>query len=172
MILHKHHIIPKHRGGTDAKENILKVNISLHAFLHKLLWEEYGCWQDEIAWKALSGQITNSEAIKISQINSGKSLKFSKETRLKLSLAKLGKKQSPETIAKRTKKLKGQKRKPRSQEWKDKISKSKKGQVPWIKGKNHSAESKEKNKISHLGKKHTQETKQKISNTMRFRLVL
>ncbi len=61
IIWHNHHIIPKHMGGTDSSDNLIRVNISMHAFLHKCLYEEYGNWQDEIAWKALSGQITNAE---------------------------------------------------------------------------------------------------------------
>ena len=48
-------------SGTDASDNIIKVNVAMHAFLHKCLFEEYGHWQDEIAWKALSGQIENAE---------------------------------------------------------------------------------------------------------------
>lgn len=48
-------------GGTNNFDNIVRVNIAMHAFLHKCLYEEYGNWEDEIAWKALSGQITNAE---------------------------------------------------------------------------------------------------------------
>lgn len=62
IIYHKHHIIPKHMGGTDDPKNIIKVNTTMHAFLHKLLWEEHGNQYDFIAWKCLSGQITNEEA--------------------------------------------------------------------------------------------------------------
>ena len=43
-------------GGTDTPDNLIRVNIAMHAFLHKFLFEEYGNWQDEFAWKALSGQ--------------------------------------------------------------------------------------------------------------------
>lgn len=49
-------------GGTNNSDNIIRVNIAMHAFLHKCLYEEYGNWQDEVAWKALSGQITTAEA--------------------------------------------------------------------------------------------------------------
>lgn len=61
IVWHRHHIIPKHMGGTDDDSNIIKVNIAMHAFLHKCLFEDYGLWQDEIAWKSLSGQIPNSQ---------------------------------------------------------------------------------------------------------------
>ena len=62
IIYHKHHIVPRHMGGTDDSKNLIKVNTALHAFLHKLLWEEHGNQYDFIAWKCLSGQITNEEA--------------------------------------------------------------------------------------------------------------
>lgn len=61
IVWHEHHIIPEHMGGTNVPENMLRVNIAMHAFLHKCLYEEYGCWQDELAWKCLTGQIANSE---------------------------------------------------------------------------------------------------------------
>jgi hypothetical protein len=61
MIKHKHHIIPRHAGGTDDPENLIELTISEHAEAHRLLFEEYGRWQDEVAWKALSGQIATAE---------------------------------------------------------------------------------------------------------------
>lgn len=62
IIYHNHHIIPRHMGGTDEPSNILKVNTTLHAFLHKMLYEEHGSQYDRIAWQCLTGQITNEEA--------------------------------------------------------------------------------------------------------------
>jgi hypothetical protein len=62
IIYHKHHIIPRHMGGTDDPSNLIKVNTAMHAFLHKCLYEEHGNQYDFIAWKCLSGQITNEEA--------------------------------------------------------------------------------------------------------------
>ena len=61
-IYHKHHIIPRHMGGTDDPENLVEVTIEQHAELHRQLWEELGHWQDRIAWQMLSGQITTAEA--------------------------------------------------------------------------------------------------------------
>jgi hypothetical protein len=60
-IYHKHHIIPKHMGGTDDPSNLVSVTVEEHANLHKQLWEDLGHWQDRIAWLALSGQIKTSE---------------------------------------------------------------------------------------------------------------
>ena len=74
IIYHKHHIVPRHMGGTDDPTNLIKVNTAMHAFLHKLLWEEHGNQYDYIAWKCLSGQITNEEAniLATKEANSGK----------------------------------------------------------------------------------------------------
>jgi hypothetical protein len=83
-IYHNHHIVPRHIGGTDEPSNIIKLTIEEHAEAHRLLFEQHGRWQDEMAWKALSGQIPYAEI-----------------TRLKQSLANKGKKQSPEHIEKR-----------------------------------------------------------------------
>lgn len=62
IIWHTHHIIPKHMDGTDDPKNLIKVNIPMHAMLHKILWEEQGHWEDELAWRMLDGQISAAEA--------------------------------------------------------------------------------------------------------------
>ncbi len=64
---HIHHIIPKHMGGSDNIENLIELTVEAHAEAHKKLWEQHGCWQDKLAWKMLSGQITASEASKEAQ---------------------------------------------------------------------------------------------------------
>lgn len=61
-IYHKHHIIPRHAGGSDDPSNIVLLTIEEHAEAHRLLFEKYNRWQDKIAWEALSGQIKMSEA--------------------------------------------------------------------------------------------------------------
>ena len=61
--MHRHHIIPKHRGGSDEESNLTPpISIEEHASLHRKLWEEGGYVEDLIAWKALSGRITGEEA--------------------------------------------------------------------------------------------------------------
>ncbi len=60
---HKHHIIPQHIGGTDDPENIVELTIEEHAEAHRKLFEEHGRWQDEFAWKSLSGMLGGKEAI-------------------------------------------------------------------------------------------------------------
>lgn len=66
QILHKHHIVPKHAGGSDEIENIVYLSVSDHAEAHRKLFEQYGRWQDEVAWKGLSGIIGHEEAVKLS----------------------------------------------------------------------------------------------------------
>ena len=62
-VKHKHHIIPKHMGGTDAPSNIIELSIEEHAEAHRRLYEEHGCWEDKIAYQALEGSIGNEEII-------------------------------------------------------------------------------------------------------------
>jgi hypothetical protein len=61
---HWHHIVPKHAGGSDDPSNLVHLTVEEHAEAHKKLWEQYGRWQDKIAWKTLSGQISIQEARK------------------------------------------------------------------------------------------------------------
>ena len=130
IIFHKHRLIPGHMGGTYEKGNVLLVNVALHAFLHKLLYEEYGKWQDKVAWLALSKQIGFEEATilagKLANIGRVDSL----ETRRKKSLARLGK-PSPNKNKKASMKTREKHRKRRlgsshKKETKEKISDSQK----------------------------------------------
>lgn len=60
-IYHKHHIIPRHAGGSDDPSNLVLLTIEEHAKAHRLLYEEHGRLGDFYAWKGLSGQIDMSE---------------------------------------------------------------------------------------------------------------
>jgi hypothetical protein len=137
-------------GGTDDPSNIVELTIEEHAEAHKLLWENHRCWQDEIAWKALSGRIGKEDIIREIQRKTHLGKKKKPEAIEKMVKKLTDKKQKPETIEKRRNKLIGQKRN-FTDEWKENISKGKKGQKPWIAGKKHSEESKEKNRLAHLG---------------------
>ena len=66
-IYHLHHIVPKHMGGTDDKSNLKRVTVRQHALEHKKLYEKYGKWEDEIAYRMLSGQISSAEATRLAQ---------------------------------------------------------------------------------------------------------
>jgi hypothetical protein len=83
-LYHKHHIIPKHAGGTDDPSNIVTLTIQEHAEAHFILYKTYGRWQDYIAWLALENSIPKAKIIKLKQ-----------------SLATKGKKQTKEHIEKR-----------------------------------------------------------------------
>ena len=84
IIYHKHHLLPTHDGGTDDPHNIVKVNIPLHIMLHKIRWQELGQWQDEIAYKALSGQIDSQEILAMANA-ARRGIPLSEETRKKIS---------------------------------------------------------------------------------------
>lgn len=63
MIKHKHHIIPKHIGGSDDETNLVELSIEKHAEAHRLLYEHHGRLQDKLAWQGLAGIISNQELI-------------------------------------------------------------------------------------------------------------
>jgi hypothetical protein len=93
---HKHHIIPKHMGGTDDPSNLIELTVEEHAEAHRLLWEKYGNWQDNVAWKALSGHIGKEEIIHEIHKNVNIGRIPSAETREKMAAAKRGRKISKE----------------------------------------------------------------------------
>lgn len=148
-MLHKHHIIPVHAGGTNDPSNVVFLTVEQHAEAHRLLYEQHGRPGDKLAWKALSGQI-GKEEIQVEKSRLGQ-LHFH------------GRKQSPETIAKRSPKLRGRKRSPESVE---RIRKSQLGNKNCL-GRKLSDETKEKMRQKRLGSKHSLETLEKIRSQKR-----
>ena len=63
-IYHKHHIVPKHMGGSDDTSNLVELTIEEHAQAHLDLYNEHGWHQDLVAHRMLLGQISKAEAIK------------------------------------------------------------------------------------------------------------
>jgi hypothetical protein len=63
-MLQRHHIVPKHMGGTDDPSNITLLTRSEHAEAHRLLYVQHGKWQDYWAWKFL-GRSKQWEWLKI-----------------------------------------------------------------------------------------------------------
>ena len=59
---HLHHIVPKHAGGTDDPSNLVKVNKAMHAFMHRLRYQETGDYYDCCAANLLSGDWTAEQA--------------------------------------------------------------------------------------------------------------
>jgi len=99
-ILHKHHIIPRHAGGTDDESNLVYLTIEEHAEAHRLLYEQYGRKEDWLAWRGLSGLIGNDEIIKEKmslnssrpgELNTFYGKKHSEESKRKMSESRKGK---------------------------------------------------------------------------------
>jgi len=65
MILHKHHIIPRHLGGTDEPSNLIELTPEKHAEAHHKLWKKYNRWQDYCAWQGLAKLSKDKEHIKL-----------------------------------------------------------------------------------------------------------
>ena len=93
---HKHHIVPKHMGGTDDPSNLIELTIDEHAESHRILFEQHGKWQDRVAWQALSGNIGKEEILTEFYKNLNKGRIPSSETREKMAEAKKGRKISAE----------------------------------------------------------------------------
>jgi hypothetical protein len=52
---HKHHIIPKHMGGSDDSENIIELTLEEHAEAHLALYKKYNKKEDLCAYYLLIG---------------------------------------------------------------------------------------------------------------------
>jgi hypothetical protein len=107
MLKHKHHIIPRHIGGTNESNNLVELTVEEHAEAHKILYQIYGRHQDRLAWLGLSGQIGKDEIMKqLAKARKGKkkpegfgkklsdyrkTFKYSEESKKKMSDAKKGK---------------------------------------------------------------------------------
>ena len=93
MKKHKHHIIPKHAGGTDHDSNLIELTIEEHAEAHRVLYETYGRWQDRVAWLSLSGIMKDEERIyEILKNSNPGGYKHTEEAKKKLSIMRLGEK--------------------------------------------------------------------------------
>ena len=118
---HKHHIVPRHMGGSDDPSNLIELTVEEHAEAHRKLWEQYGNIKDYCAWKGLEGTIGKEEIVrllmdptgrvhteetkqKISQSHKGK-LKHTEESKEKLRQFRTGMKLSEEHKAKISKGL-------------------------------------------------------------------
>jgi len=61
---HVHHIIPRYLGGTDDPSNLVELTVEEHAEAHRKLYEQYGNWQDKVAWQGLAGLIGHDEIMR------------------------------------------------------------------------------------------------------------
>ena len=55
--LERHHIIPKHVGGTNDACNITTLHHKEHILAHHLLWKIYRRVQDKLAYRMMAGHI-------------------------------------------------------------------------------------------------------------------
>lgn len=124
-LTHKHHILPKHAGGTDDVSNLIELTIEEHAEAHRILFEKYGRIGDFYAWKGLSGCIGKDEILRgLAMAQKGKckpegfgkkisafrkTFRYSEESKKKISDSKKGKKISEEHKNKISKSLLGHK---------------------------------------------------------------
>ena len=92
-VKHKHHIVPRHAGGSDDPSNLVEVSVEEHAQLHFALYLEHGKVADWIAYHCLSGKTSAVEECRIElcrEMATGRL--HSAESRHKMSLARIGKK--------------------------------------------------------------------------------
>ena len=59
---HKHRIKPGYEGGEYKEGNVVVLSPIQHAMWHFAEWQRKGNWEDEVAWKVLSGQVSLDEA--------------------------------------------------------------------------------------------------------------
>ena len=125
---HKHHIIPKHAGGSNESSNIIILTVKEHALAHKKLYEKHGKWQDYLAWKNLSNKITKEETLHITYVEGGRlgGIACGKTKKLLGNKNAFGTKRTSEMNRKRSERMMGHK---------------------------HSVFTKQKMRESHLGKK-------------------
>lgn len=84
--LEKHHITPKHEGGTDDAYNLIRLSLKDHRTAHKIRYEMYGNKYDLSAYNFMMGQTKEAKRL-ICSANGSKSKgkKLTKEHREKLS---------------------------------------------------------------------------------------
>jgi hypothetical protein len=61
---HKHHILPKYKGGADDPSNLVKVSVTQHAMFHYCNWQMWRDKRDWLAWKGLIGEISQEERVR------------------------------------------------------------------------------------------------------------
>jgi len=164
--LERHHIIPKHQGGTDDDDNFTYLTHREHIAAHFLLWKINGHVGDQFAYQMMKGvtchpthlgrKHTEESRRRMSEAHKGQ--KLSEEHKRRISEGRKGKKGKPHTEESKQRISDSLKGKKKSEETRRRISKSNKG-------KKRTKETKQRMSESHKGKKHTEETKQKMTES-------
>lgn len=192
----RHHIVPRSMGGSNDKDNLVRLSPRLHFVAHWMLWKAYrnakmanafwtmACCNGErinsktynivraVAAKAIADMrrgktISDKHKAIISARQSGRIV--SEETRKKISEAGKGRKLSPDVCAKLSEIRKGR---VHSEETKAKMSAAKKGKPPNTLGKTYkrktpiTAEQRERMSLAQKGKKMSAESKEKKRQAM------
>jgi hypothetical protein len=63
MVKHKHHIVPKHMGGSNDPSNLIELTVIEHANAHRKLYEQHGLLQDKLAWQGLLSLVSTAEIV-------------------------------------------------------------------------------------------------------------
>lgn len=127
-----HHIIPKSLGGTDDKDNLVKLTAREHFICHWLLTKMY---KDESRYKMINalyimqGQSTYQKRYK-TKITSRVYKVLREEYALYISKMNKGRIQPPEEKAKQKAAITGRKRGSFSEEWRGNLSKNHKSKNP------------------------------------------
>ena len=58
---HKHHIIPRYRGGTDDPSNIIELSPIQHSMYHYANWQLWSDSRDFCAYKMILGDVKNPQ---------------------------------------------------------------------------------------------------------------
>ena len=155
-MIHKHHSIPRSRGGADAEWNFVEVDPYAHAYGHALdfvLFEQapvFDCRHD--AWPLLPEKLR--EAVRKELSNRMSNRVVAEETRLKIS----------STMSGRSPSNKG---KTMPEEFGQKISNSKRGKPAHNRGVSMSSEQREAISKKLQGRILSEEHKAKISSSMK-----
>lgn len=92
----KHHIVPRHMGGSDDEINLVQVTYRQHVLLHRLLWKGWDSLKDRAAYLLMSKQVDYvQQRIELQRL-SKLGIPWSKEMREKMAKKRIEMMQTPE----------------------------------------------------------------------------